>query len=466
MQHHIAATFQSATYVSERGRLGLMVQGCLQVLTALVQEQATQGIDHGFSDTMVGLLSHYHDRAWCRPILEQCRPCRPGHAVFPRSLDLSDLPDNALAIILQQLEPGDLLQLDTATMGQVPFIRQRLLQMRYAGRWLQLTCRMPGVGRTSRINDFNAYTESQSCNAESCAMESDFQAEVGKSPVEEEEDEHSHQSQPPCLHDYDERLWGQLQQMSKHSLLQKLLQQICHINDVAALIDEWVPAHNLLWAHEMAQLGIKMGFPREFLSRASCRIWLPQPIRRMRQLQHKVVSALSIGFVGFLDFAGDKTNPDNKAAHHEFASFGTRRVAAGRCQHNQLLFLCSLHRLQQLPPEAVLARLHGIFSRCCRVDLLLLVTLLASTRPTVHGALWPGARADDILTALGGMTTSRDSHCTTAMARSCQGDEVNSNIKQHIRNMVDEWVGMASVWNDLGRLLSSPIFSASRFNSW
>lgn len=76
----------------------------------------------------------------------------------------------------------------------------------------------------------------------------------------------------------------------------------------------------------------------------------------MRQLQHKVIAALSIGFVGFMDFRRDRNHPYNKGSHLEFAGF--RELHYYREWHNQLLFLCALHRLQQLAPEAVLARLH------------------------------------------------------------------------------------------------------------
>ena len=296
--------------------------------------------------------------------------------------------------------------------------------MRYAGRWLQLTRRMPGVGRMTRYEKLNLDPD-YACKAEIRANNSDSQAEVTETSGEEGEDRHS-QSERPTLHGCDERKWGQLQQMSKHSLLQTLLQQIRHINDAAALIDEWVPEHKLRWGRETSQLGDEMGYSIQIITWLTHRRWLPQPIRRMRQLQHKVVSALSIGFVGFLDFDGDKTNPDNKADHDEFASFGGRRVRMSSLYHNQLLFLCSLHRLQQLPPQAVLCRLHGIFSRCCRFDLLLLVTLLTNTRQYVDGALWPGAHAEDIMTAFGAITNDGHGMSTEMAPGDWYESEMNS----------------------------------------
>lgn len=176
----------------------------------------------------------------------------------------------------------------------------------------------------------------------------------------------------------------------------------------------------------------------------------------MRQLQHKVVSALSIGFVGCLSFR-DKDHPHNKVACPEFAPFMTERHQWYRECHNQLLFLCALHRLQQLPPGAVLARLHSIFSKCCRFDLLLLTTRFARRRCAAGEAVdhEPEAHADDILTAFGAMQWNMvympmmdDMHVSDRL-----------EIKQSIGSMVDAWVDMGSVWNNLGALLDLPIYN-------
>jgi len=63
-----------------------------------------------------------------------------------------------------------------------------------------------------------------------------------------------------------------------------------------------------------------------------------------------------------------------------------------------------LHRLQQLNPEAVLARLHSIFSRCCRFDLLLASSVLCldginSATQAEYQASQQEAPAIDIFTA-------------------------------------------------------------------
>ena len=133
----------------------------------MVQEQATQGIYHNLSHIMLARLTYYHDRAWCRPILLHGRP----HSAVS-SGGLADLPSNALANIVQQLDLGDLIQLDAATVAQVPVIRERRLQMQYAGRWLQLTRRMPAVARTLQPG-----VESDQCSFAQSASISDSQPE-------------------------------------------------------------------------------------------------------------------------------------------------------------------------------------------------------------------------------------------------------------------------------------------------
>ena len=230
----------------------------MQALIALVQEQAILLIDHGLSDTLLALLSHDHDQAWCRPLVKQGRPC--SAAMLGR---FADLPRDAFAIILQQLDEGDLEQLNTATMAQVPAIRERLLQARYGRRWLQLTRRMPGPGRSVCEASVSEAPSSESeHSASSTGTWPDWRGDPNKECVEseaeeggeeevveeeeeeeeEEQDDYSHQSEKLTFEEK-EQLWRQWRQMSKHSLLQMLRQQICHINDVAALMDDWVEAH-------------------------------------------------------------------------------------------------------------------------------------------------------------------------------------------------------------------------------
>ncbi|KAL3148621.1 hypothetical protein ABBQ38_014046 [Trebouxia sp. C0009 RCD-2024] len=410
---------------------------CRQVLTALVQEQATQGIDHQLSRTMLTRLSHYHDRAWCRPTRPQGRP---KNAVLSGAL--ADLPGNALAIITQQLDLGDLIKLDTATMAQVPVIRERLLQMRYAGRWLQLTRRMPAVARSLHIEEPDV--ESDDCSSVHSASGSDSQTDFddsqteadGSSDVEEDSQVYRHPGELSWKGR--KQLWGQLQHMSKHSLLQTLLQQICHINDIATLVDNWVAADIVGWCVEMDKLGqwwryIDKQYAPDHISGEV------EPNRRLRQLYDKVVSAFCIGCVGFLDFDGHMGHPHNMASYPEFAAFAALEYP--REFHNDLLLFCALHRLQQLPPKAVLVRLHSIFSRCCRYDLLLLTTCFAHHRSFADESMSSQAHADDMLTAFGAMN-----RCYTDVVAQLSASD-KAKIEEHIHKLVDDWVNMDNIWN-------------------
>ena len=174
----------------------------------------------------------------------------------------------------------------------------------------------------------------------------------------------------------------------------------------------------------------------------------------MRQLQHKVVAALSVGFMGFLSLYRDRDHPHNKVACPGFAPFAADRHLWTSCRewHNHLLFLCALHRLQQLPPDAVLARLHSIFSRCCRFDLLLLTTRFARAHCCAGEAVKPEAHADDILTAFGGMT--RGMHYMPMIDDLHVSDR--AAIKQSIGNMVDAWVDMVKCMEWPGCLAQPP----------
>ena len=82
-------------------------------------------------------------------------------------------------------------------------------------------------------------------------------------------------------------------------------------------------------------------------------------------------------------------------------------------------------------PEAVLARLHSIFLRFCRFDLLLLVNCVAQARQNADGAVWSGAQADGILTAFGGLSSC----CKSKVDRLSTLEK--AEVKQHIRNMVN-----------------------------
>ncbi len=175
---------------------------------------------------------------------------------------------------------------------------------------------------------------------------------------------------------------------SKHHLIEVLRCQISHINDVAAFVYHWVPCSHSGWICQMDSPA-RAGYDTE--------LW-----ERMDHLNKKIHRALSLGHQGYLDFSKKKKDPRNKVK--EFSAFDHQPEQYLLHFHDQLLFLCSLYRLQQLNPEAVLARLHSIFSRCCRRDLLLASRVLClddtdSATQADYEASKQEAPAADILTA-------------------------------------------------------------------
>lgn len=100
-----------------------------------------------------------------------------------------------------------------------------------------------------------------------------------------------------------------------------------------------------------------------------------------------------------MDFSNKKQDPRNKVK--EFSAFDYGDTQYCLEFNDQLLFLCTLHRLQQLNPEAVLARLHGIFSRCSRFDLVLASRVFGDRNGTYdeYQASKQEVPAADILTA-------------------------------------------------------------------
>ena len=308
---------------------------------------------------------------------------------------LADLPGNALAIIVQHLDLRELKQLDAATMAQVPVIRERRLQMQYAGRWSQLTRRMPAVARSVLIEQSGV--ESDECSSADSASTSDSVTdfEAGESSeLEEDEypDDYGNMTRKEL-----KQLWGQLQQMSKHSLLQTLLQQICHINDVAALVDNWVAESKLDCFFQTDKLGHWWRRTDNVHGRLELHA-------RLEQLHNKVLAAFSIGHTGFT-----YRSMFPRASHPEFTTLASQPEFTGFAKgldclkgfHDHLLFFCAMHRLQQLPRDAVLARLHSIFSRCCRCDLLLLTCVACYRELPIAEGISSEAHADDILTAFG-----------------------------------------------------------------
>ena len=179
----------------------------------------------------------------------------------------------------------------------------------------------------------------------------------------------------------------QVDSCTKHDLIEVLRSQISHINDVAAFVHDWVPCQNLRW---IGQLNSPTG------------AGYPELCEHMDHLNKMIHRALSLGHQGYLDFSKKKKDPRNKVK--EFSAFNHYPEQYLLNFHDQLLFLCSLYRLQQLNPEAVLVRLHSIFSRCCRCDLLLAARVLClddtdSATQAEYEASKQEAPAADIFTA-------------------------------------------------------------------
>ena len=284
-------------------------------------------------------------------ITEQNR-FRTGLQPIMGSNTLEDLPLVALDKVLCLLEPPALLQLHAATGAGMPAITQQVKAMRVvhfcAHHWLHLSKRAATLSQKARWSRRcrNAHPRGQ------------VQQQVN-----------------PC---------------TKHDLVEVLRSQISHINDVAAFLYHWIPCRNLAWSYQMCYpSGAGDDIEREH--------W-----ERMYSLYKKIHEALSLGHQGYLDFHNKKKDPRNKIK--EFSAFNCRSAQYLLEFDDQLLFLCTLHRLQQLSPEAVLARLHSIFTRCCRFDLMLASRVLClddtnSATQAEYQASKQEAPAADILTA-------------------------------------------------------------------
>ncbi len=230
---------------------------------------------------------------------------------------LEDLPLEALDMVLCLLDPPALVHLHAATNAGMPTVAQRVITMRAvhhcAHHWLHLSQRLSQhIKKTQRWCSRSA-----------------------------------HRSGDLLLRDNPH---------TKHELIEVLRSQISHINDAAAFLYHWVPCQYTSWSFQL-HYPDGIGPDIEF-----------EHGERLDRLNDKIHEALSLGYQGYLNFSSKQIDPKNKVK--EFSAFDGD-VQYHLEYHDQLLFLCTLHRLQQLNPEAVLARLHGIFSRCCRYDLLL-----------------------------------------------------------------------------------------------
>ena len=290
----------------------------------------------------------------------QCEPVRicqvlqmnvTGLQTIMGSNTLEDLPLVALDKVLCLLGPPALVHLHAATGAGMPAIAQRIKTMRTvhhcAHHWLHLSERVVTSSEESQ----------QSCRRRHERHRVSVQQQVN-----------------PYM---------------KHKLVEALPSQISHINDVAAFLYHWAPCQNVVWKYQMC-------YPTDG------RRTEPEHSKRMDSLNKKLHEALSLGCQGYFIFFDKKKDPRNKVL--EFSAFNDGCVPHLLSFNEQLLFLCTLHRLQQLNSEAVLACLHGIFSRCCRFDLLLAscVLCLDDTDIVRHPAYQASRQevpAADVLTA-------------------------------------------------------------------
>ena len=233
---------------------------------------------------------------------------------------LEDLPLEALDTVLCLLDPPALLHLHAATGAGMAAVAQRVITMRAvhkcAHHWFHLSQRL----------------------------------------AQPRKKRHNHEKRRYAL--------PQVQRVNpytKHELIEELRSQISHINDVAAFVHHWVPCQCLAWR---CQLYHPIGPKRDIK---------PEHEECLDSLNKKVHKAFSLGYQGYVNFSNQTKDPKNKGK--EFSAFNGD-VQSHSEFHDQLLFLCTMHRLQQLNPEAVLARLHSIFSRCCRFDLMLALRVL------------------------------------------------------------------------------------------
>ena len=227
---------------------------------------------------------------------------------------LEDLPSDALDKVLCLLDPPALVHLHAATGAGMPAIAQRINTMRAvhhcAHHWLHLSQRVATPRKKSQRSRRRHHAHCTKVNP-----------------------------------------------YTKHKLVEELRSQISHINDVAAFLYYWTPCQYLAWTFQ-TYYPVSPGCDIE------AKHW-----QRLDSLNKKIHEALSLGYQGYLDFSNKKQDPRNKVK--EFSAFDYGDIQYCLEFHDQLLFLCTLHRLPQLDPEAVLARLHSIFSRCSRFDLLL-----------------------------------------------------------------------------------------------
>ena len=340
---------------------------------------------------------------------------------------LEQLPNEVLETVLSSLHPQTLVQLHAATARRMSVVRQRLNATRCAWHWLQLSRRMPPLVGTPAFIAYRAEaarqavrlaayrsqlgpealaqetenemseavslavseavseaaSESESSQAAS-AMSTDSEERIqeelsaGSSDADTDTDTDSDaltastdsDSSDGSQDDWDDLATKQLswQACSKHTLLTFLREQIQHINDVAALVYYWTECDLRNWDPQLNSLGLSAQYYDSWAAGCGVRC-------RLSNLEAAIYKAFLLGWDGFVDFDRDKDDAANK--WQEFKVFSSDEVQQDMMKNkSELVFLCVLYQLQQLPANVVLARLHSMLSRCCRCDLLVLSEVL------------------------------------------------------------------------------------------
>ena len=328
---------------------------------------------------------------------------------------LEQLPNEVLETVLSSLHPQTLVQLHAATARGMLVVRQRLNATRCAWHWLQLSRRMPPLVGTPAFTAYRAQAARLAAFRSQLgpqASAEEIESEVSEAVLEAASEDGSEsgssqaasamslddvqeadvelsadsstdsdalsassdaESSDGSQDELDDLATKQLswQPCSKHSLLESLLDQIQHINDVAALMYYWTQCSLLSWSSQLNFLGLSATHYDSWAAGLGC-----HGVRcRLSNLEAAIYKAFLLGWDGFVDFHHDKHDVANK--WQEFKVFSSDEVPQDLMKNkSELVFLCVLYQLQQLPAQAVLARLHGMLSRCCRCDLLLLSEIL------------------------------------------------------------------------------------------
>lgn len=245
---------------------------------------------------------------------------------------LQSLPPETLDIVLSSLGPISLVQLHCATAASLKTVSQRISAMKCACHWHNQSKRLPLAASNTRLDATRkARQDERQANEEVCWQ------------IQQQAD------WPSC---------------SKHTVLRILQNQVQHVNDIATLLHHCTASAIFSWWCELSALGFKIPERQESHVEVS-----------MQRLLDNIKQAFLIGYDKFLDFHISQKDSVNNV-WEEFIALDDDNVQYHLEFTDQLAFMCTLYRLQQLPPQAVLARFHSILSRCSRFELLLLSQVL------------------------------------------------------------------------------------------